>query len=115
MIQLVQLVHRRISRMARYGVAVLIACAFAGCVFAQQFPNHTVTVVVPYPAGGAADMFGRTIAQALEDALKQTVIVENRPGAGGSVGMTYVARAKPDGYTIALGTCLLYTSPSPRD
>jgi len=104
MSQLVQLVHRRISRMARYGVAVLIACAFAGCVFAQQFPNHTVTVVVPYPAGGAADMFGRTIAQALEDALKQTVIVENRPGAGGSVGMTYVARAKPDGYTIALGT-----------
>lgn len=71
---------------------------------AQSFPSHAVTVVVPYPAGGAADMFGRTIAQAMEEVLKQPIVVENRPGAGGNVGMTYVARAKPDGYTIGLGT-----------
>jgi tripartite-type tricarboxylate transporter receptor subunit TctC len=71
---------------------------------AQNYPNHAVTVVVPYPAGGAADTFGRTIAQALEEVLKQPMVVENRPGAGGNVGMTYVSRAKPDGYTIGLGT-----------
>lgn len=104
MIRLIQLAGRCLRYMTRCRFVALSACLFAGCVFAQPFPNHTVTVVVPYPAGGAADMFGRTIAQALEEALKQTVIVENRPGAGGSVGMTYVARAKPDGYTIALGT-----------
>lgn len=73
-------------------------------VQAQEFPSRPMTLVVPYPAAGAADMFGRSMAQALEAALKQTVVVENRPGAGGNVGMTYVSRAKPDGYVIGLGT-----------
>ena len=73
-------------------------------VQAQAFPSRPLTLVVPYPAAGAADMFGRSMAQALEAALKQTVVVENRPGAGGNVGMTYVSRAKPDGYIIGLGT-----------
>ena len=71
---------------------------------AQAFPSRSLTLVVPYPAAGAADMFGRSMAQALEAALKQTVVVENRPGAGGNVGMTYVSRAKSDGYIIGLGT-----------
>ncbi len=71
---------------------------------AQDFPTKALTVVVPYPAAGAADIFGRSIAAAMEDALKQTVVVENKPGAGGNLGMTYVARSKPDGYTIGLGT-----------
>lgn len=73
-------------------------------VQAQDFPTRPITLVVPYPAAGAADMFGRSMALALEEAFKQTVVVENRPGAGGNVGMTYVSRAKPDGYTIGLGT-----------
>lgn len=71
---------------------------------AQAFPTRSLTVVVPYPAAGAADIFGRSIANALEENLKQTVVVENKPGAGGSLGMSYVARSKPDGYTIGLGT-----------
>ena len=71
---------------------------------AQSFPSKPLTVVVPYPAAGAADIFGRAIAQALEENLKQPVVVENKPGAGGNVGMAYVARSKPDGYTIGLGT-----------
>lgn len=71
---------------------------------AQDFPTKALTVVVPYPAAGAADIFGRSIAAAMEEALKQTVVVENKPGAGGNLGMTYVARSKPDGYTIGLGT-----------
>ena len=76
----------------------------ASVAYAQEFPSRPLTLVVPYPAAGAADMFGRSMAQALELALKQTVVVENRPGTGGNVGMTYVSRAKPDGYVIGLGT-----------
>lgn len=71
---------------------------------AQDFPTRPVTLVVPYPAGGSADMFGRTVAQAMEPTLKQNVVVENKPGAAGNLGMTQVARSKPDGYTIGLGT-----------
>ncbi|MBC9908717.1 MULTISPECIES: tripartite tricarboxylate transporter substrate binding protein [Achromobacter] len=71
---------------------------------AAGYPDHPVTVVVPYPPGGGADIFGRAIAHALEPGLKQTVLVENKPGAGGNIGMAYVARAKPDGYTLGLGT-----------
>ncbi len=71
---------------------------------AAGYPDHPVTVVVPYPPGGGADLFGRAIANALQPGLKQTVLVENKPGAGGNIGMAYVARAKPDGYTLGLGT-----------
>ena len=85
-------------------VALGLVLAVAPLAQAQEFATRPVTLVVPYPAAGAADMFGRSIAQALEIALKQTVVVENRPGAGGNLGMTYVSRAKPDGYTIGLGT-----------
>lgn len=80
-----------------------LAVGFSGAQ-AQSFPTRALTVVVPYPAAGAADIFGRAIAGVLEENLKQTVIVENKPGAGGSLGMSYVARSKPDGYTIGLGT-----------
>ncbi len=90
--------------------ALVLAAALVGGLSpytqaqAQAFPTRPVTVVVPYPAAGAADMFGRSIAQAMEETLKQPVVVENKPGAGGNLGMTYVARSKPDGYTIGLGT-----------
>jgi hypothetical protein len=85
-------------------VAVACTALSASSALAQDFPTRPLTLVVPYPAAGAADIFGRSIAQALEESLKQTVVVENKPGAGGNVGMTYVARSKPDGYTIGLGT-----------
>ena len=87
------------------------ALAVAGLSFvaapmaqAQDFPNKSLTLVVPYPAAGAADIFGRSIAQAMEATLKQTVVVENKPGAAGNVGLAGVVRSKPDGYTIGLGT-----------
>ncbi len=89
--------------LSAFAVAGLFSTA-SSVVQAQDFPSRPMTLVVPYPAAGAADMFGRSMAQALEGALKQTVVVENRPGAGGNVGMTYVSRAKPDGYVIGLGT-----------
>ncbi len=95
----------------RFFMRTLVLAAVMGGLWAQSpaaqaqdFPNKALTVVGPYPAAGAADIFGRSIAAAMEDALKQTVVVENRPGAGGNLGMTYVARSKPDGYTIGLGT-----------
>lgn len=90
--------------MCAYGA---MACGFllaSGSAHAQAFPARAVTLVVPYPAAGAADIFGRAIAQAMEQPLGQSVVVENRPGAGGNVGMTYVARSKPDGYVVGLGT-----------
>src|SRR5690625_406169 len=69
----------------------------------DSWPEHSITIVVPYPAGGAADHSGRALAQGLEKELGVTLIVDNRPGAAGNVGMGYVARSKPDGYTLGLG------------
>lgn len=71
---------------------------------AQSFPSRTVTLVVPFPAGGPTDTIGRVMAEGLRAALGQTVIVENVPGATGSIASGRVARAEPDGYTLILGT-----------
>ena len=90
-----------------HAVAAALAAGslgIASSAVAQSFPSRPVTLVVPYPAAGAADIFGRSIAQAMEATLKQAVIVENKPGAAGNVGLTQVVRSKPDGYTIGLGT-----------
>jgi tripartite-type tricarboxylate transporter receptor subunit TctC len=71
---------------------------------AQSFPSRTITIVVPYPPGGPIDSLARLIAQEASADLKQPVVVENRPGAGGALGTGAVARAEPDGYTLILGT-----------
>lgn len=91
------------ARCKRVALATLTALILPAAQ-AAGYPEHPVTVVVPYPPGGGADIFGRAIANALQPGLKQTVLVENKPGAGGNIGMGYVARSKPDGYTLALGT-----------
>ncbi|MFZ4533908.1 MAG: Bug family tripartite tricarboxylate transporter substrate binding protein, partial [Alsobacter sp.] len=81
------------------------AVATAACpAFAQGFPSRTITIVVPYPAGGPVDVVARIIAQETAPALGQSVIVENRAGASGIVGTQAVARAEPDGHTLVLGT-----------
>jgi tripartite-type tricarboxylate transporter receptor subunit TctC len=83
-----------------------LAFALAACAMPalaqQDYPNHTIAMVVPFPPGGVADITARPLAEALTRILKQTVIVENKPGAGGGLGMQYVARARPDGYTVLL-------------
>ena len=71
---------------------------------AQTFPSKPVTIVVPFPAGGALDMVARVLAEQMRTDLGQPVIVDNRAGAGGTIGSTAVAKAAPDGYTILLGS-----------
>lgn len=88
-----------------------LAVFMLGCVawlaqpaLAQQaWPSRAITLVVPFAAGGATDILGRLLGQGLSTRLGQPVIVENRPGAGGGVGATAVAKASPDGYTLLLG------------
>jgi tripartite-type tricarboxylate transporter receptor subunit TctC len=80
----------------------------AGLVHAQDaglanWPDRPIKLVVPFPPGSVTDRIGRVLGQHLQDALKQPVVVENRPGAGATIGSDYVAKAKPDGYTILLG------------
>jgi tripartite-type tricarboxylate transporter receptor subunit TctC len=96
---------QRVSSVSgRIALAALAFCACASAANAQGYPDHAITLVVPFPPGGTTDISGRAIAHAMEATLKQTVIVENRAGAGGNIGVGFVARSKPDGYTIVLGT-----------
>ena len=84
--------------------ATLLALAATGVVQAASFPAQPVTLVVPFPPGGTTDIAARTVAQAMEKTLGKSVVVDNRAGAGGNIGMAAVARAKADGYTIGMGT-----------
>jgi tripartite-type tricarboxylate transporter receptor subunit TctC len=83
--------------------AALAACGAAATAHAQSdYPNRPVTMIVPFPPGGVADITARPVAEAMGRYLKQPVVVENKAGAGGGVGMQYVARGKNDGYTVLL-------------
>src|SRR3970040_1333024 len=87
------------SRIATFLLAALLPLA----AWAQDYPSKPVTMIVPFPPGGVADIVGRPLAATMEKTLKQPVIVVNRTGAGGAVGMTAAAKAAPDGYTILMG------------
>jgi len=78
-------------------------CLAAGAVQAQAWPTKPVSLVVPFPAGGTTDVLARALADRLTQALGQTFIVESKPGAGATLGADYVAKAKPDGYTLLVG------------
>jgi tripartite-type tricarboxylate transporter receptor subunit TctC len=81
-------------------LAALVAVAAALPAHSQQFPNRPITMIVPFPPGGIADITGRPLAVSMAKQLGQPVVVENKAGAGGAVGHAFVAKAKPDGYTI---------------
>jgi tripartite-type tricarboxylate transporter receptor subunit TctC len=89
--------------MPRLFVLTLAALLLGAGVRADDFPSRIVTMVVPFPAGGATDLLGRLLAARMEQALGQTVIVENVSGGSGSIGVGHVARAAADGYTFVLG------------
>jgi tripartite-type tricarboxylate transporter receptor subunit TctC len=87
----------------RAAVATLVSLALTRAE-AQGFPNHTITIIVPYPPGGPIDALARLIAQEGAGDLGQSIVVENRPGGSGIIGANAVARAEPDGHTLVLGT-----------
>jgi tripartite-type tricarboxylate transporter receptor subunit TctC len=95
-------------------VAVALA-AWSGYVAAgEAYPAKTVRLIVPYAAGGTGDIIGRLMGGKLADVLGQSVIVENRPGAGGDIGAEATARAAPDGYTAVIAATSLASNPSLR-
>lgn len=94
-----------LSRLVVLGFAIS-----ANFVFAQAWPSKPITIVVPFAPGGNIDIVGRTVGKELSQILKQPVIIENKPGAGGMVGATYVAKSKPDGYTFLVSSNGLVTT-----
>lgn len=92
---------RRIIALLSFTIAATIGCAHVAR--AQSWPARPITIVVPFPAGGPTDLLPRIIADRMGSSLGQNVVIENSPGAGGSIGIGRVARAAPDGYTVASG------------
>src|SRR5260221_10750271 len=81
---------------------LLVVAAFAAQ--AQPYPNKLVKIIVPYAAGGAVDIVARSVGQPLSEALKEPVIIDNRPGASANIGMEMAAKAPPDGYTLLMAS-----------
>jgi len=94
--------------------AALAITLFALSPFAQaqNYPARTVSLVVPFPAGGGTDIVARLVAQKLSESLKGNVVVENRPGASAQIGTKYVVDAAPDGHTLLIGTTSLVNGPA---
>jgi tripartite-type tricarboxylate transporter receptor subunit TctC len=92
-----------------FAQVMLLAAAPAS---AQNYPNRTIRIVVPFPAGGAADVAARLVAQKLSEVLGQSAVVENRTGASGTIGVDAVVRAEPDGYTLLITTGDFITVPA---
>src|SRR3569832_1161873 len=83
-------------------LALLLAVMPILAAEAQPYPNRVIKLVIPYPAGGAVDITGRLLADHLQKQLNATIIIENKPGAGGVIGTSFVSHAEPDGYTLLL-------------
>src|SRR5215211_9538204 len=92
-------------RKAIAGCAGGLVSLLASPVIAQgAYPSRTIKMIVPYPAGGTTDFLGRLVADQLKSELNATVVVENKPGAGTTLGADQVARSEPDGYTLLMAT-----------
>ena len=99
------MIHTPIRVLRGAVMRLLVTCAAAGvgvigAASAQDYPTRPIKIVVPFGPGGPADVFSRQLAQHLSEALKQSVVVENRPGAGSIIGTDAVAKSPPDGYTL---------------
>ncbi|HUP97891.1 MAG TPA: tripartite tricarboxylate transporter substrate binding protein [Usitatibacter sp.] len=90
-----------LKRLAAFA-AVALGMAFSAS--AQQYPSKPVTIVVPFTPGGSSDITARTVAAKMQEALGQSIVIDNKPGANGSLGGKFVAAAQPDGYTLFVGS-----------
>src|SRR5689334_1301518 len=85
-------------------LAAIVSCVAACGAFAQSYPTHSIRVVVPFTPGGSTDIIARLVSEPMRRELGQPVVVENVGGASGALGTSQVARAAPDGYTLAIAT-----------
>ena len=97
-------------RAIRVSVAVIAGMCVAGVAWSQAYPVKPVRVIIPFPPGGANDIIARIVFPKLSEQLGQTFVVENRSGAGGTIGTAFVAQNKPDGYTLLVQTTASHTS-----
>ena len=95
---------RCILHIARLAIVAACLTAVPIVATAQPYPNRSIHLVVGFPPGGINDIVARIIGQKMSESLGQPVVVENRPGAGGTIGADWVSKAKPDGYTLLLGS-----------
>src|SRR5213078_5248740 len=89
-------------RAGAFAAACLLGAAAQAQSVADKYPDRAIRIIVPYPPGGSVDVLGRVIAQRMQENWGQTVIVENRPGAGTMIGTAAAAKADPDGYTLVV-------------
>ncbi|ACB35437.1 conserved hypothetical protein [Leptothrix cholodnii SP-6] len=95
-------IHTLTRRRMVQAIALTLAVS-GGSAMAQAWPAKPITLIVPFPAGGTTDVLARALGEKLQQSLGQPVIVENKPGAGATLGADYVAKSKPDGYTLLMG------------
>ena len=108
------MISAQLSRAGRFAIAAVslsLGAAIAGTALAA-WPERPITLVVPFAPGGANDVVARVVQAPLAEALGQTIVIENRGGAGGSIGTGYAARQKPDGYTVLLAASGFVVNPS---
>src|SRR5689334_19119002 len=90
------------SFVPKLGLALVAAASLASSAMAEDYPTRQVHIIVPFAAGGPADLYARVVAQHLSQSLKQQFVVEDRPGAGSIIGTEVVAKSPPDGYTLLM-------------
>ena len=95
---------KRSQRAGAIGIALAAILGSIGNTSAEVYPSRPITMIVPYPAGGLFDALARILAEPMRAALAQSVVIEDVGGAGGSIAVGRVARAAPDGYTVAIGS-----------
>ena len=93
-------------------VIATVATLFAGTSAAQTYPNRPITIIVPFPPGGVTDPVARSVAAKMTESMGQTVLVENKTGAGGTLAPSYVSKATPDGYTFLIHHNGMSTAPA---
>ena len=101
----------RFLRVIGCGLAAALCVLASNVAPAQSFPAKTIRMILPFPPGGPTDLLGRAIAQKLSDQIGHPVIADNRPGAGGNLGLELAAKSPPDGYTIVLSSPLIALGP----